>query len=97
MKINGTGAANYITGTRRKNNIGDLYNSISGLTGGDELAVSTEAMSFSKVFAAIKEGLPAHSASDSSLISDITSRLADGSYIVDSETLVSSLLGDLYI
>ena len=97
MKINAAGASNYITGATRRNNIGDFYNTISGTAKGDELAVSSEALSFSKVFAAIKEGRPAHAATEPALLSGIASRVTDGSYSVDSETLVLSLLGDLYV
>ena len=97
MKINGAGAANYVTGARRKGNIGDLYNTLSNSMSGDEIAVSAEAMSFSKVFAAVKEGRSAYHASEPALVTDIASRVADGSYRVDSEDIVSNILGDLYV
>ena len=97
MKINPTGASNYIAGARRTGNIFDAYNVLSDLPSGDELAVSADALSFSKVFAAVKEANLAASASLPSRISDIASQIADGSYHVGSEELAASILGDLYV
>ena len=97
MKINPTGTSNYITGARRVGNIGDAYKELSPLSSGDELAVSADALSFSKVFAAVKETNLAASVSLPARVSDIAARISDGSYHVDSEELAASILGDLYV
>lgn len=96
MKINPAGIPNYVTGKRRINSFDKAYTKTSGFPSGDELTLSADVLSFSKVFAAVKETYPAASASEPARVSDIASRIADRSYFVDSETIASSILGDMY-
>ena len=95
MKINPTGAPNFIAWKRKLGNIGEAAATSSSFPVSDELSVSADMLSFAKVFAAVKESNLASSASEPSRVSDIAARIADGSYLVDSKTLASSILGDI--
>ena len=96
MKINPTGAPNYIAGGRRVCSTYEAQTKDSGFSSGDELTMSADVLSFSRVFAAVKEANLAASASEPTRVSDIASRIADGSYLVDSEAIAASILGDTY-
>ncbi|NLB29257.1 MAG: flagellar biosynthesis anti-sigma factor FlgM [Clostridiales bacterium] len=95
MKINPIGIPTYMTVKRRIDNIGGVFAKTSGFPSGDELTLSPEVLIFSKVFAAVKEAREAAPVSEQARVSDIASRIADGSYHVDSGAVASSILGDL--
>lgn len=97
MKINPTGVPNYVTGKRRTGAAGEAFTKRHSVSSGDELTLSSDSLSFTKVFAAVKEANRTASAADPGRLSDIAARIADGTYYVDSELLASSILGDSHI
>lgn len=95
MKINGPGNTNFIADNYRARQI-DAYKKSAGVPARDEAALSSEAISFSKVFTEAREALNLRGASDPSRIADIKERVQAGTYRVNSEDIADSILKDLF-
>lgn len=95
MKINPTGNTNFISGNYRAGKM-DAYKKSQSPASLDEAALSEEAVSFSKIFAQVKDAANTRSAADMERIADIKAKVQDGTYYVDSEDIAESILGDLF-
>ena len=95
MKIYPTGAPNYIAWKRKNNSVDKAAVTSSGFPSGDELTMSADVLSFAKIFAAVKEANLASSATEPARVSEIAAQIADGSYLISSEAVASSIFGDM--
>lgn len=95
MKINGPGNINYVAGNYYARQI-NAYKKTAGLPARDEATLSSEAISFSKVFAAAREAFSAQETEDPTRIADIKERIQTGTYRVSSEDVAERMLEDLF-
>ena len=95
MKINGIGGPGFVQGNSRVNRI-SAYEKYNVTPGGDEVSISDEALSFSKIFSAARQSAEVREADVKSRIETIRERLENGTYEVGSEDIADSILGELY-
>lgn len=95
MKINSSPALSYIAGTQYNNQKAAAYKKAQG-SGSDELVLSKDALSFSKVYSSVREAAKTRSPEELDRIADIKARVQNGSYRVDSDKIAESLLLSLY-
>lgn len=95
MKINPTGAPNYISGNYRAGKA-DVYKKSQTMPPSDQASLSDEAISFSKAFARVRQDSAA-GRSDQELerIAQITRQVKDGSYNVKADDVAESILANL--
>jgi len=95
MKINGINGAGFVQGpgTVNKTNALGKYNAVQS---GDELSISEEAVSFSKIYSAAKQDAEVNATDRKQRIETIKEQLQNGMYEVSSEQLADSILGELY-
>ena len=95
MKINPAGGPGYIPGSYRVSHI-DAYRKSAGLQKRDEAVLSEEAISFSKVFAEVKQTANIRSSEELTHIAELKAQVEAGTYRIDSDKIAESILGDLY-
>ena len=95
MKIGGIGGPGFIQGNGRVNKA-SAYDKFDTRLGNDEISISEEAISFSKVYNAAKQDAQIDAADRQQRIETIKEQLKNGTYEVSSEQLADSILGELY-
>jgi len=95
MKINGVGGPSFIQSNSRINKV-TAYEKYNALPSGDEISISEESMSFSKVFNAARQNAEVREADVKSRIETIREQIENGTYEVSSDKLAESILGELY-
>ena len=95
MKINGIGGAGFVQGSGKINRASALekYNAVPK---NDEMSISEEAISFSKIYNAAKQDAQVSAADNKQRIEEIKAQLENGTYEVSSEQIADSILGELY-
>ena len=94
MKISPTGRPSFIQPNLRAGKAA-AYSGLPAGTGRDEVTLSEDALSFSKVFAAARDAAFVTNSSAQRL-TELKTRIDSGMYSVGSDTLADSILGELY-